>query len=305
MTNTTNPQKFCKRIEHLVEEYISATRAAARAAVDRAFATAATPSAKPSRPRTTTTPARSRGGARRAADEIGTLSERVYEAVCRMPGEMMTVIAPTVGATARELNRPMLRLKQAGRVRSVGTRHATRLDTSRWRARSRGLRLRRRRRRRARTATEASRCPRVHGSRRSGVRARSCSACAPCGPRRQAPSRLRSCTPARFRDLAIELGASIGGPGGLGLAAEIVNGLLEGADPRHRRPARREQLGRQRLLGEDASSRYPGIVRRDDEAVPRKDKGRNEQGGGVHGPGRSNGHAHETVRTNVIQTPNG
>jgi hypothetical protein len=43
-----------------------------------------------------------------------------------MPGETMTVIAPTVGATARELNRPMLRLKQAGRVRSVGTRHATR-----------------------------------------------------------------------------------------------------------------------------------------------------------------------------------
>src|ERR1019366_3122193 len=43
-----------------------------------------------------------------------------------MPGETMTVIAPTVGATARELNRPMLRLKQAGRVRSVGMRHATR-----------------------------------------------------------------------------------------------------------------------------------------------------------------------------------
>jgi hypothetical protein len=125
MTNTTNPQELCKRIEHLVEEYISATRVAARAAVDRAFATAATPSAKPSRP-TTTAPARSRGGARRAADEIGTLSERLYEAVYRMPGETMTVIAPTVGATARELNRPMLRLKQAGRVRSVGTRHATR-----------------------------------------------------------------------------------------------------------------------------------------------------------------------------------
>jgi hypothetical protein len=127
MTNTTNPQELCKRIEHLVEEYISATRVAARAAVDRAFATAATPSAKPSRPTTTApAPARSRGGARRAADEIGTLSERLYEAVYRMPGETMTVIAPTVGATARELNRPMLRLKQAGRVRSVGTRHATR-----------------------------------------------------------------------------------------------------------------------------------------------------------------------------------
>src|ERR1019366_3039855 len=127
MTNTTNPQELCKRIEHLVEEYISATRVAARAAVDRAFATAATPSAKPSRPTTTApAPAGSGGAARRPADEIGTLSERLYEAVYRMPGETMTVIAPTVGATARELNRPMLRLKQAWRVRSAGAGHATR-----------------------------------------------------------------------------------------------------------------------------------------------------------------------------------
>jgi len=69
---------------------------------------------------------RSRRGARRAADGIGALSERLYEAVCRTPNEAMTVIAPVVGATARELNRPMLRLKQPGRIRSVGMRHATR-----------------------------------------------------------------------------------------------------------------------------------------------------------------------------------
>jgi len=99
MTNTTNPQELCKRIEHLVEEYISATRVAARTAVDRAFATAAMPSATPSRPTTTApSPSRSRGGGRRAAEEIGTLSERLYEAVCRMPGETMTVIAPTLRA---------------------------------------------------------------------------------------------------------------------------------------------------------------------------------------------------------------
>jgi hypothetical protein len=36
MTNTTNSQELCQRIEHLVEEYILATRVAARAAVDRA-----------------------------------------------------------------------------------------------------------------------------------------------------------------------------------------------------------------------------------------------------------------------------
>ncbi|HVR03437.1 MAG TPA: winged helix-turn-helix domain-containing protein [Polyangia bacterium] len=127
MTNTTSPQDLCNRIEHLVEEYISATRAAAQAALNRAFATGATATVRPSRSRSPgPTSSRSRTGARRAADEIGALSERLYEAVCRAPGEKMAVIAPVVGATARELNRPMLRLKQAGRIRSVGTRHATR-----------------------------------------------------------------------------------------------------------------------------------------------------------------------------------
>ncbi len=127
MTNTTNPQDLCSRIEHLVEEYLSATRAAAQAALSRSFATGTTATVRPSRSRTPgPTSSRSRRGARRATDEIGALSERLYEAVCRTPGERMAVIAPGVGATARELNRPMLRLKQAGRVRSVGTRHATR-----------------------------------------------------------------------------------------------------------------------------------------------------------------------------------
>lgn len=36
------------------------------------------------------------------------------------------VIGPAVGAPARTLHRPMMLLKRAGRVRSVGTRHATR-----------------------------------------------------------------------------------------------------------------------------------------------------------------------------------
>jgi uncharacterized coiled-coil protein SlyX len=50
----------------------------------------------------------------------------LYAAVCERPGETMSVLAPIVGATARELNRPATRLRQAGRIRSVGTRHATR-----------------------------------------------------------------------------------------------------------------------------------------------------------------------------------
>jgi hypothetical protein len=50
----------------------------------------------------------------------------LYEAICAKPGETMVVLAPMVGGTARELNRPMMRLKRAGRVRVVGTRSSAR-----------------------------------------------------------------------------------------------------------------------------------------------------------------------------------
>jgi hypothetical protein len=38
----------------------------------------------------------------------------------------MALLAPMVGATARELHRPATLLKQSGRIRSVGTRNAAR-----------------------------------------------------------------------------------------------------------------------------------------------------------------------------------
>ncbi len=57
---------------------------------------------------------------------MASLSKRLYEAVCASPGVAMTVLAAHIGATPRALNRPALILKRAGRVRSVGQRHATR-----------------------------------------------------------------------------------------------------------------------------------------------------------------------------------
>lgn len=127
-SKTMNHGDLAQGIERLVREYISTVRIAAQGAVERAVAAGAsgkparTPSAK-QRPESATT---SRQGARRPSDEIGALSERLYEAVCRAPGEKMAVLAPMIGATARELNRPMLLLRRAGRIRSVGTKHATR-----------------------------------------------------------------------------------------------------------------------------------------------------------------------------------
>jgi hypothetical protein len=125
MTKTTTHEDLAEGIERLVREYISTIHITADAAVKRAIA-AGVPSDGVAKVKQVRAPAVSRAGRRRASEEIGTLGERFYEVLCRMPGERMTVLAPAVGATSRELHRPMTLLKRAGRVRSVGTRHATR-----------------------------------------------------------------------------------------------------------------------------------------------------------------------------------
>ena len=121
MTNTNMMQDLVERIERLVQEHISETHIAARAAVERAFASSL--GTKPSSARRQQS---SRPRKRRASQELAAMSERLYEAVRAKPGETMAVLAPTVGGTARELNRPMMRLKRAGRVRVVGTRSSAR-----------------------------------------------------------------------------------------------------------------------------------------------------------------------------------
>ena len=118
---TTSIEELERQIERLVREHVAACHRGAAAAVERAFIAPST-RAKTSRSRHLS---RSTGG-RRRPEEIGALGERVYDAVCAHPGETMTVLAPHVGATARELHRPMTQLKRAGRIRSVGQRHRTR-----------------------------------------------------------------------------------------------------------------------------------------------------------------------------------
>ena len=125
-TKTMNHGDLAEGIEHLVREYVSTIRIAAQGAVERAVAASVGGDAAPSAKKRPSAAPSSRQGPRRPSNEIGALSERFYEALCRSPGETMSVLAPIVGATARDLNRPMLVLKRAGRIRSVGTRHATR-----------------------------------------------------------------------------------------------------------------------------------------------------------------------------------
>jgi len=121
MANTSSNEELGQRIERLVLEHIAASRRAAQDAVERAFAATSTRStARRQRPK-------SRGDSqRRTPAEIAALGDRFYQAVCAKPGETMTVLAADVGASARELHRPMSLLKRDGRVRSVGQRHRTR-----------------------------------------------------------------------------------------------------------------------------------------------------------------------------------
>ncbi len=126
-TKTMNHGDLAGEIEHLVREYMSTMQIAAQRAVERAMAARVGSGAAASRKkrRLSSAPS-SRQGPRRPSSEIEALGERFYEVVCRSPGETMTMLAPIVGATSRELNRPMLMLKRAGRIRSVGTKHRTR-----------------------------------------------------------------------------------------------------------------------------------------------------------------------------------
>lgn len=119
MTNTN--EDLGKKIEQLIAEHITATRKVAQEAMERAFASSRavpTPAAQPVRVR--------QSGKRRAGADLAALGERFYGALSSKPGETMAVLAAEVGASARELQRAVARLKLAGRVRAVGQRSQTR-----------------------------------------------------------------------------------------------------------------------------------------------------------------------------------
>lgn len=118
-----------EQIEQLVRSHIEAMRRAAAEAVERAFSLASgSPTTRTrSRTRSEHSGTTSRvGSGRRSRAELSALADRVHELVCAQPGETMSVLAPQLGATSSELERPMKALKKAGRVRSVGQRHLTR-----------------------------------------------------------------------------------------------------------------------------------------------------------------------------------
>ena len=122
MSTTNSNEELAHRIEQLIQEHIAASRRCAQEAIARGFGVASSAARREHEPKRT----RVSTGKKRQSSDIAALGQRFYAAVCAKPGETMTVLAAEVGASARELNRPMTLLRRAGRVRAVGSRHLTR-----------------------------------------------------------------------------------------------------------------------------------------------------------------------------------
>jgi predicted transcriptional regulator len=58
--------------------------------------------------------------------ELAEVCDALCEQVRMQPGASMVELAEVMGAGVQSLQRPMAKLKAAGRVRSVGQRHLTR-----------------------------------------------------------------------------------------------------------------------------------------------------------------------------------
>jgi hypothetical protein len=119
----TGIRNLDEEIEQLVRRHLSAVRAAAAAALERAFASME-PAPRPQSRRSVKP--KGRIGRRRAPGEVAALSERLHAAIIASPGATMATLAAQVGASPRELNRSATLLRRAGRVRSAGQRQATR-----------------------------------------------------------------------------------------------------------------------------------------------------------------------------------
>jgi hypothetical protein len=122
MSEPKSTQELAEQIEALVTQYVAEGRRAAQQAVERAFSL---PTNEPSRPIKIKTAEPKTKGARarrRSAEEVEALSERLYELIRARPGETMVLLAAALGMKVRELERPIVRLKRASRIRGVGDR---------------------------------------------------------------------------------------------------------------------------------------------------------------------------------------
>lgn len=118
-------EELAHAIEVLVKGYVEEAQRVAAAALESAFE-GSMPSQRGRRPRRRPTLAPREGRRRRTQVELESLTERLYHAVRELAGESMARLSEHLEVPAEQLQRPMARLREAGRVRRVGERHLTR-----------------------------------------------------------------------------------------------------------------------------------------------------------------------------------
>jgi len=126
MKTPNSTMELADAIEALVASDMESVRDCAQQAVESALAKPVAPRRRSS-PATRPPTATSRSiAARRTPMELAEVCDALCEQVRMQPGASMVELAEVMGAGVQSLQRPMAKLKAAGRVRSVGQRHLTR-----------------------------------------------------------------------------------------------------------------------------------------------------------------------------------
>ena len=112
-------------IARLVSSYMDGMCESVRRAVERGFTR---PSANrlSSRRKNEPPSMRKARGSRRSLSELDELCDALCKRVHERPGASMVELAEPLGIDVRALQRPMAKLKSAGRVRSIGRRQGMR-----------------------------------------------------------------------------------------------------------------------------------------------------------------------------------
>jgi hypothetical protein len=125
MKAPTSSEELAQAIEVLVKGYVEEAQRVATAALESAFQRSR-PGQQGRRPRRRRTSAPREERQRRTQAELESLTEQLYDAVHELAGESMARFSEHLDVPAEQLQRPMARLREAGRVRRVGERHLSR-----------------------------------------------------------------------------------------------------------------------------------------------------------------------------------
>lgn len=105
-------------VEALIKQQVAAYEAQLREALGRKLTRERPSSSRRKRARS----AAKSGAPRRTSEALEALADKFIAAVESMPGETMLTLAPQLGLSAQELERPVARLRKVGRIKTVGER---------------------------------------------------------------------------------------------------------------------------------------------------------------------------------------